>query len=108
MIKQRFLFVPMFYVSLVKNFVMDSLKLFPEKTVLKLFPEELRILNIHNRLYTWARLSHDLEKVTGFGRSSEGGSDMVIEDGRTEAGVIVLEDTERPLLASRSSEAVIM
>ena len=49
-----------------------------------------------------------MEKVTGFGRSSEGGSDMVIEDGRTEAGVIVLEDTERPLLASRSSEAVIM
>ena len=48
MIKQSFLFVPMFYVSLVKNFVMDSLKLFPEKTVLKLFPEELRILNIHN------------------------------------------------------------
>lgn len=33
---------------------------------------------------------------------------MVIEDGRTEAGVIVLEDTERPLVASRSSEAVIM
>ena len=33
---------------------------------------------------------------------------MVIEDGRTEAGVTVLEDTERPLLASRSREAVIM
>ena len=33
---------------------------------------------------------------------------MVIEDGRTEAGVMVLEDTERPLVASRSSEAVIM
>ena len=27
---------------------------------------------------------------------------MVIEDGRMEAGVTVLEDTERPLLASRS------
>ena len=33
---------------------------------------------------------------------------MVIEDGRTEAEVTVLEDTERPLLASRSREAVIM
>ena len=49
-----------------------------------------------------------MEKVTGFGRSREGGSDIVIEEGRTEAGVTVLEDTERPLLASRSSEAVIM
>ena len=49
-----------------------------------------------------------MEKVTGFGRRREGGRDMVIEDGRTEAGVIVLEDTERPLVASRSSEAVIM
>ena len=32
---------------------------------------------------------------------------MVMEDGRQEAGVTVLEETERPLLASRSSEAVI-
>ena len=57
---------------------------------------------------TCERLSHDFEKVTGFGRRREGGRDMVIEDGRMEAGVTVLEDTERPLLASRSREAVIM
>ena len=49
-----------------------------------------------------------MENVTGFGRRREGGRDMVMEDGRPEAGVTVLEDTERPLLASRSSEAVIM
>ena len=35
---------------------------------------------------TWARLSQDFDSVTGAGNSSDGGRDIVMEDGRVAGG----------------------